>query len=782
MAYETLNFARGLNDGMNSAFNLLDKVAQRKRQKVLQAREDEAYGYDLNTLRPLRERELVSSINYNERARPKQLQITDNTIEQGSINNNYLKQANPYRIGILANQSEAGQLANTHAKNVNGYKVQAAANVAEHGRITNNFLNKTNPYRRDILANQAKSGQLANNQSNDKHDYWKTRTPIVDQQKDDKHDYWKTRRPVVDKQNDRVNNQTYNTTEINNKRKEEQQQLAEAEALKGHAFKLFEQGKRDEAIKVFARASELTSGIYDRFMDGAYTQFAGTAQKVSMGEMSPDSPEFKRGVREFMTPTMNVTGRSKDYSAAGLRPLGDGRSVPVMMPKSPKAIGQRLAQLKVGGKVGQQLTAALPKVAKYNDLIEELAAKYGVDDNLVRAVITAESGGDVKARSKVRDKKTGKMVDGAQGLMQLMPATARELGVSDAFDPAQNIEGGIKYLAQMLKRHNGDVELALAAYNAGPGNVDKYKGVPPFKETQQYVKRVSGYYGVIGKMEVPATVGRSSDKNDPVVALGQAQMSEAAIGGAKQEADFLSQMPKGFEQAYASYRAQVTKANAPKTADWVETKKGGSLLNKRTGEVKAFEGDGGAFDLVQWSKDNLDSMGGLKVEGVAAEISQRVGHLSPQEQMKLLNNVNQEGAVTPDQLNALLSPIEFERDSSELAQMLVSGVDDPELLRTELGAGYQQLHVSAKQLIDDGLLTAKQLGKIAEKSLKTVGDGNQGALLNHIGLQLRLIEQEAAEKAEAKAKQSFADEQGDVVTRQLLRDVSRIVDPGNKYE
>ena len=149
----------------------------------------------------------------------------------------------------------------------------------------------------------------------------------------------------------------------------------------------------------------------------------------------------------------------------------------------------------------------------YADLFNEAAATYGVDVNLLTAIAKQESNFKADAISSA----------GAIGIMQLMPATAESLGVSDPYDARENIMGGAKYIRQMLDRYDGDVTLALAAYNAGSGNVAKYGGVPPFTETQNYVAKVTANYE--SKIAVPDIVYSS-----PAGASGSASAENADAG------------------------------------------------------------------------------------------------------------------------------------------------------------------------------------------------------------------------------------------------------------
>jgi soluble lytic murein transglycosylase len=121
---------------------------------------------------------------------------------------------------------------------------------------------------------------------------------------------------------------------------------------------------------------------------------------------------------------------------------------------------------------------------EYRQIINTTSEKYNIEPSLLKAVIEVESNWNSQAVSR----------KGAQGLMQLMPSTAKNLKVRNPFNPEENIEGGAKYLKSLLDKYSGDLSLALAAYNAGPGKIDKYGGVPPIAETKEYVKRVLGLY------------------------------------------------------------------------------------------------------------------------------------------------------------------------------------------------------------------------------------------------------------------------------------------------
>lgn len=137
----------------------------------------------------------------------------------------------------------------------------------------------------------------------------------------------------------------------------------------------------------------------------------------------------------------------------------------------------------IGDKIQVKKTYSIPS-HKLITLIEELAEKHGMDKNLIKAVIKAESDFNNFAVSP----------KGAKGLMQLMPQTARALGVQEVFDPQQNIDAGIRYLKGLIERFSPDLERALAAYNAGPEAVEHYGGIPPYKETKDYVEKVIRFW------------------------------------------------------------------------------------------------------------------------------------------------------------------------------------------------------------------------------------------------------------------------------------------------
>ena len=163
--------------------------------------------------------------------------------------------------------------------------------------------------------------------------------------------------------------------------------------------------------------------------------------------------------------------------------------LPDQAPESGSFAAMLQAQMAAQGGAPQGADAApnapaMVPPAQIDALVGDNAQEQDVDPALIKAIIANESGFNANATSNV----------GAQGLMQLMPGTAAGLGVTDAYDPAQNVAGGTKYIKGLLERFNGDVRLAVAAYNAGPGAVEKYGGVPPYAETQNYVQNVLSSY------------------------------------------------------------------------------------------------------------------------------------------------------------------------------------------------------------------------------------------------------------------------------------------------
>ncbi len=239
--------------------------------------------------------------------------------------------------------------------------------------------------------------------------------------------------------------------------------------------------RRTVPTSEFSRPSQGRE-IFTEMLDGEYARMGGGHSKIgSQGERE----KALRGTTNSLAahiyrslkrredgslptiPNMSSPGRSDFLSRFPASAL-NGHNPPIR----PGAPSDRT---EVAGKSGSRLPDPI-----LERLAEQASARYGVDTNLIRSVIRQESAGDPKAVSRA----------GAKGLMQLMDATAADLGVRNAFDPKENVMAGTRYLAQMLRRFAGDETLALAAYNAGPGNVDRYGGVPPFPETRDYVNKV----------------------------------------------------------------------------------------------------------------------------------------------------------------------------------------------------------------------------------------------------------------------------------------------------
>jgi hypothetical protein len=179
------------------------------------------------------------------------------------------------------------------------------------------------------------------------------------------------------------------------------------------------------------------------------------------------------------------------------------RPVKTVVPKGFTLLGNVSRTTQSSSVVSTDLSAAEQNNRKkIEEMIREVSARYRVDPALVRAVIQTESNWNTSAVSR----------KGALGLMQLVPGTAQQLGVNNAFDPKQNLDGGVRYLHTLLERYNGDLDRTLAAYNAGPGAVDRAGGIPRYRETREYVHKVTDSYFRPGSDRIP----RAFDEQRPI--------------------------------------------------------------------------------------------------------------------------------------------------------------------------------------------------------------------------------------------------------------------------
>lgn len=233
-------------------------------------------------------------------------------------------------------------------------------------------------------------------------------------------------------------------------------------------------GAATPANNVTGSPASIDDGAPATFMDQPASLVAAPATTL----VAPVAAPASSGSR---APRL-VQGQVYSYIKDGVRHYSSKRPKGVASASAVRTIKYSFMEtcFACSAKPGVNFASIRLNTEAYRNEIATAARQFGVEEAIVRAIIHAESAYNPNALSRV----------GAQGLMQLMPATARRFGVSNAFDASQNIRGGVQYLAWLLKRFNGNLTLAAAGYNAGEGAVDKYKGVPPYGETQRYVARV----------------------------------------------------------------------------------------------------------------------------------------------------------------------------------------------------------------------------------------------------------------------------------------------------